>query len=121
MAKTHFPTCEIKIKVNNEHNSHGAEYMGIGKSHFIAIYESLMLKLNHEEIIAVLAHEIGHWHHRHSFKSLVVNLVQNMSIFYIYSFFVHNEGISLSFGFKYKSVHVPIYRSLWARRSSINC
>lgn len=79
---------------------HGAEYMGIGKNHFIAIYESLFVKLNYDEIIAVISHEIGHWFHRHSLKSLVINLIQNISIFYIYSNFVHNEAISLSFGFK---------------------
>lgn len=100
IIKTRFPLKEIKIKVNNEYDSHGAEYMGIGKTHFIAIYDSLFLKLDHDEIIAVVSHEIGHWHYRHSLKSLVVSLIQNISIFYIYSFFVHNEGISLSFGFR---------------------
>ncbi len=102
IIKTRFPLADIKIKVNNEHDMHGAEYMGIGKSHFIAIYESLINKLknNENQIIAVLSHEIGHWYHKHSLKSLIVHLVQNISIFYIYSFFVHNKGISLSFGFK---------------------
>ena len=101
-SKTRFPGGDIKIKVSKlgQHSSHGAEYMGIGKSHFIAIYESLLMQLKHDEIIAVLAHEIGHWHNWHSLKSLCVNLIQNIAVFYMYSSFMHNSSILISFGFR---------------------
>lgn len=43
--KTGFPAHAIKIKVHGEYDMHGAEYHGIGNKHLIALYESLLHKL----------------------------------------------------------------------------
>ena len=48
---------------------------------------------------------MGHWAYSHPFKKLFVYLVEVWSIFYIFSFFLHNEEVFLSFGFKEKSVN----------------
>ena len=44
--KANFPAEEFRIKVNGEYDEHGAEYRGIGTKHCIAVYESLLGKLN---------------------------------------------------------------------------
>ena len=48
---------------------------------------------------------MGHWAYSHPFKKLFVYLVEVWSIFYIFSFFLHNEEVFLSFGFQEKSVN----------------
>lgn len=48
---------------------------------------------------------MGHWAYSHPFKKLFVYLVEVWSIFYIFSFFLQNEEVFLSFGFKEKSVN----------------
>jgi STE24 endopeptidase len=73
--KAHFPAEEIRIKVNGEYDEHGAEYRGIGTKHCIAVYESLLGRLGTREVGGVICHEMGHWYHRHSLKTLLLTLV----------------------------------------------
>lgn len=73
--KSDFPATEIRIKASGQYDCHGAEYYGIGNKHFIGIYESLLGKLTSSEVVGVVCHELGHWHHRHSLKALLLYLV----------------------------------------------
>ena len=49
-----------------------AYFTGIGKVKRIVLYDTLIQQMSHAEIVAVLAHEIGHWKLRHVFKRLIV-------------------------------------------------
>lgn len=73
--KSNFPPTEIRIKASGQYDYHGAEYYGIGNKHFIGIYESLLGRLTSGEVVGVVCHEMGHWHHRHSLRSLLLYLV----------------------------------------------
>ena len=48
-----------------------AYFTGIGKVKRIVLYDTLLKQMSHEEIVAVLAHEIGHWKKGHIWKRLV--------------------------------------------------
>lgn len=49
-----------------------AYFTGIGKVKRIVLYDTLIRQMDHGEIVAVLAHEIGHWKKGHVWKRLVV-------------------------------------------------
>jgi len=49
-----------------------AYFTGIGKVKRIVLYDTLIKQMTHSEIVAVLAHEIGHWKKGHIWKRLVV-------------------------------------------------
>ena len=49
-----------------------AYFTGIGKVKRIVLYDTLLKQMTHAEIVAVLAHEIGHWKKGHIWKRLVV-------------------------------------------------
>ena len=49
-----------------------AYFTGIGKVKRIVLYDTLIKQMTHAEIVAVLAHEIGHWKKGHIWKRLVV-------------------------------------------------
>ncbi len=49
-----------------------AYFSGIGKAKRIVLYDTLLEKLDKKEIVAVLAHEMGHWKKKHVFKNIVV-------------------------------------------------
>ena len=49
-----------------------AYFTGIGKVKRIVLYDTLIKQMTHGEIVAVLAHEIGHWKKGHIWKRLVV-------------------------------------------------
>jgi STE24 endopeptidase len=50
-----------------------AYFTGIGRVKRIILYDTLLEKMNRDEIIAVLAHEIGHWKKKHVLKRIVVS------------------------------------------------
>jgi len=63
-------------------SAHGNAYFtGIGKSKRIVFFDTLLAKLNADEIEAVLAHELGHFSHKHIFKRLVLSFGMALFVF----------------------------------------
>ncbi|MFA7241948.1 MAG: M48 family metallopeptidase [Sulfuricellaceae bacterium] len=57
----------------SKRSTHGNAYFtGFGKSRRIVFFDTLLARLSHDEIIAVLAHELGHFKHRHIVKRIVL-------------------------------------------------
>ncbi|MBI4698920.1 MAG: M48 family metallopeptidase [Nitrospirae bacterium] len=58
----------------SKRSSHtNAYFTGIGKVKRIILYDTLLEKMNSDEIIAVLAHEMGHWKKKHVLKLIVMS------------------------------------------------
>lgn len=58
----------------SKRSAHGNAYFtGLGKSKRIVFFDTLLSRLNADEIEAVLAHELGHFKHRHILRRIVVN------------------------------------------------
>ena len=85
-----------------------AFFTGFGKFRRIVFFFFLLEHLTTEEIIAVLAHEMGHYKKRHIFKMLTVSILQMGTVFLILSFFINNPGLFAAF----KMDHLSIYASL---------
>lgn len=60
-----------------------AFFSGLGSKKKIILYDTLIEKLEKEEIVAVLAHEIGHYKKRHIYKGLAMSLVQIGVMFFL--------------------------------------
>ena len=62
--------------------AHGNAYFtGFGKSRRIVFFDTLLSKLSAQEIEAVLAHELGHFKHRHIIKRIVLSLATALLFF----------------------------------------
>jgi STE24 endopeptidase len=59
---------EVDAGKRSRHSN--AYFTGLGKSKRIVLFDTLLATHSHDEIIAVLAHEIGHWKLRHLLKQL---------------------------------------------------
>jgi STE24 endopeptidase len=59
-----------------------AYFSGIGRVKRIILYDTLLEKMDHEEILSVLAHEAGHWKEKHILKMLVA--MEGLSLVGIY-------------------------------------
>ena len=75
-----------------------AYFTGLGKKKRIVLYDTLINDLSVNEIVAVLAHEIGHYKLKHTLISLILSIIQTGVIFYILSLFVGNKELSLALG-----------------------
>ena len=62
------------------------------------MYDTLIDELTTEEIIAVLAHEIGHYKHRHTLQMLVVSVLNVFLMFYLFSWTLDNIQFAEALG-----------------------
>lgn len=62
----------FKMDASKRTKHTNAYFTGIGKVKRIVLYDTLIEKMNHDEILSVLAHEAGHWKRRHLLKYLIV-------------------------------------------------
>jgi len=60
-----------------------AYFTGIGKTKRIVLFDTLLEKINPGEILAVLAHEAGHWKKKHVLKSIIISQIMSFIGIYI--------------------------------------
>ncbi|MBN2614948.1 MAG: M48 family metallopeptidase [Bacteroidales bacterium] len=75
-----------------------AFFSGLGPKKKIILYDTLVHELETEEIVAVLAHEIGHYKKRHIYKGLVFSLLQIALMFFLLWWALNNPVFSQSLG-----------------------
>ncbi len=75
-----------------------AYFSGLGPKKRIVLYDTLIKDLSTEEIVAVLAHEIGHYKKKHTLSNIAVSVIQSGIMFYIFSLLVNNEELSKALG-----------------------
>lgn len=76
-----------------------AYFTGLGKNKRIVLYDTLLSSHTPEEILSVLAHEIGHWQKRHILKQLIFMEAASLGIFYLIFRFVDWPYLYQTFGF----------------------
>ncbi len=72
---------EVDAGKRSRHSN--AYFTGLGKSKRIVLFDTLLATHSHDEIVAVLAHEIGHWKLRHVLKQLLAMEAAAFAGFYL--------------------------------------
>lgn len=85
-----------------------AYFTGLGKSKRIVLYDTLINDLTTDEIVAVLAHEIGHYKKKHTISGMILGIVQTGITLYVFSLFTVNPLLSYALGAKVKGVHMAL-------------
>ena len=85
-----------------------AYFSGFGKEKRITLFDTLIHDLEEEEIVAVLAHEVGHYKRNHIIFNLVLSLAVTGFTLYILSLFINHPGISLAIGVSTPSFHAAL-------------
>ena len=75
-----------------------AYFSGLGSRKRVVLYDTLIDELTTEEIVAVLAHEIGHYKHRHTLQMLVVSVLNVFLMFYLFSWTLDNIQFAEALG-----------------------
>lgn len=89
-------------------NKSNAFFTGFGKNKRIALYDTLVNTHTVDELVAVLAHEVGHYKHRHVYKSMVLSFIQSGLLFYMLSLFTNNKSLTDAFYLEQPSVYASI-------------
>jgi len=74
-----------------------AFFSGFGKYKRIALFDTLIENHSDDELVAVLAHEIGHYKKKHIIKNMAISIVQTGVMFYLLSLFLNSTGLYHAF------------------------
>ena len=85
-----------------------AFFTGLGKSRRIVLYDTMLEHYTVKELLAVLAHEMGHFKLKHIFKMIGASVVMIGMMFFVLSFFIENQGLFDAF----RMEHLSIYGSI---------
>ncbi len=85
-----------------------AFFTGFGKNKRVALYDTLIENHTQEELVAVLAHEIGHYKKKHIIKGMISSILQTGVMFFLLSVFLHAEGLFSAFYMDELSVYAGL-------------
>ncbi|GGW66378.1 STE24 endopeptidase [Winogradskyella epiphytica] len=85
-----------------------AYFSGFGSEKRVTLYDTLVNDLDDEEIVAVLAHEVGHYKKKHIIFNLVTSILLTGLTLYILSIFISNPLLSNAIGVEIPSFHVGL-------------
>ena len=85
-----------------------AYFSGFGSQKRITLYDTLINDLEVEEIVAVLAHEVGHYKRKHTIFNLISSILITGLTLYILSLFVNSNALSEALGVSIPSFHISL-------------
>lgn len=85
-----------------------AYFSGFGKEKRVTLFDTLIKDLDEEEIVAVLAHEVGHYKRNHIVINLFASILNAGITLYILSLFINNPEVSLAIGVSQPSFHAAL-------------
>jgi STE24 endopeptidase len=85
-----------------------AYFSGFGKEKRVTLYDTLISDLDEDEIVAVLAHEVGHYKRNHIIFNLTVSILLTGFTLFLLSLFVNNPEMSLAIGVSQPSFHAAL-------------
>ncbi len=85
-----------------------AFFTGFGKHRRIVLFDTLIEQHSVPELLAILAHETGHFKKRHVLKTLILGIVQTGVMLFILSFFISSQGLFDAFYVGAKSIYAGL-------------
>ena len=85
-----------------------AYFTGLGAKKRIVLYDTLIEDMTTEELVAVLAHEIGHYKKKHVIQGLVISIVQTGIVLFIFSLLINNPKLSQALGVGEPNFHIGL-------------
>jgi STE24 endopeptidase len=82
-----------------------AFFTGFGKNKRIALYDTLVEKHTVPEMVAILAHEIGHYKKKHILIGMIINILHMGVMFYLISIFISHKGLFQAFYMEHTSIY----------------
>lgn len=74
-----------------------AYFSGMGRTKRIVVYDTLLDNFTSEEVLAVIAHEMGHWRHRHLWREIMISSAFSFSALYALYLLLQRAGLHADF------------------------
>jgi STE24 endopeptidase len=104
--KLGFRTRGVFVVDSSKRSRHSNAYFtGLGRSKRIVLFDTLVQSSSEEEILSVLAHEIGHEKRNHLKKGLALTLAMTLVGFFVLGLLLHWTPLYRAFGFRQDGSH----------------
>jgi len=106
----------VGFKANNIYVLNGSKrstkanayFSGFGNQKRITLYDTLINDLENNEIVAVLAHEVGHYKRKHILYNLTSSIILTGFALFVLSLFIKTPILSLALGVSHPSFHIGL-------------
>ncbi len=120
--KVKFPLTNIfVIDGSKRSKKSNAFFSGIGKKKKVVLYDTLIDNHNTEELVAVLAHEVGHYKKKHIIWGFALSILQVGLTLFVMSLMIFNKDLSLALGGTDLTIHLNLlaFGMLYAPMSGV--
>ncbi len=108
-GSVHFKLTNIYVIDGSKRSTKANAYFtGFGPKKRIALYDTLLDKLTTDEIVAVLAHEVGHYKHKHTIKNILISLPSSLLLFFLLGIMLRSDALAQAFGGVSANFHLNI-------------
>ncbi|MBJ48416.1 MAG: peptidase M48 [Candidatus Marinimicrobia bacterium] len=109
LEKVDFPVKKLEVVDGSRRSGHSNAYFsGFGKNKRIALFDTLIEQMDDDEIVAIVAHEVGHYKLKHIQTGMISGIIQTGIMLFTLSLFVNNENLFNVFQVE----NVSVYASL---------
>jgi STE24 endopeptidase len=107
--KVNFPLDNIFVMDGSKRTSKAnAFFSGIGKKKKIVLFDTLINNHSKDELVAVLAHEVGHFKKKHMVWSYLISIVQVFFTLFVLSKMMFSKELSLAMGGDTYALHLNL-------------
>ncbi len=108
-GQVEFAIKDIYVMDSSKRSTHANAYFtGFGPRKRIVLYDTLIEQLTTDEIVGVLAHEIGHYKHRHQIKGICSYAVTSLMMFFLFNLVIDSPEIAAAAGCDQPSFHINL-------------
>ena len=101
-----FPLENVYVMDGSKRSSKSnAFFTGFGKHKRIALFDTLIEKHTTDELLAILAHEIGHFKKKHILQGMIISIAHTGFMLWMLSIFISHGGLFDAFYMQYSSVY----------------
>ncbi|MFO8085360.1 MAG: M48 family metallopeptidase [Desulfobacterales bacterium] len=104
-----FPLEDVYVMDGSKRSSKSnAFFTGFGKNRRIVLFDTLIENHTTDELVSVLAHEMGHYKKKHIAKNLILSILESGFMLYLLSLFISYEGLFKAFFVENISVYAGL-------------
>ena len=104
--KVNFPIARIDMMDGSRRSAHSKAYFsGFGKWRRIALFDTLLEKHSTEEIVSVVAHEVGHYKKKHIIFGTILGIIETGIMLFIFNLLMNDPALFAVFGVENVSVY----------------
>lgn len=99
----------VLVMDGSRRSSHGNAYFtGLGSNKRIVFFDTLLKQLTPSQVEAVLAHELGHFRHRHILKGMLLSSLMMLAGFAVLAWLMRQQWFYAGLGVEQPSLHMAL-------------